>query len=493
MANCSLSKMISVEKVDTRSKYDRFDAFLSDKGRLIYSAPFRRMQQKAQVFSLESNSAVRSRLSHSLEVAHIGSYISHAIAKEIRSTNYHINENMEFWLEHELSINTIVETTCLMHDVGNPPFGHFGESTISEWFKNNDRIALILSKAGIIEGNKNLCECTKKDISLNDFTMFDGNPQAIRIATKLQGEDGLTGLNFTYTQIAASLKYTYGGKGFVKDKTNHLSSKLGYFSTEEDIVNNTWEALDIPINGRHPLTFIMEAADDISYCTSDIDDGIENEVVLEEKLFKFIISETSNETIIDDDIAEILKICKGERKNNKISTFTEFKTKLSKKLVAHAAKEFFSHFDEIMQCKYNQPLLNEKDKTNQTLLILRLLKKFTRENIFNHRDVEMIELSGHSIITGILNCYQPLLELTGDNFNALVCNKEADVSKVASRLYRTLPEKCLKSYRAQIEKNTGNKHIEWNLRSHLIIDYISGMTDQYALELYQSLTGIKVK
>ena len=492
MANCSLSKMISVEKVDTRSKYDRFDAFLSDKGRLIYSAPFRRMQQKAQVFSLESNSAVRSRLSHSLEVAHIGSYISHAIAKEIRSTDYHENENMKFWIDHELSINTIVETTCLMHDVGNPPFGHFGESTISEWFKDNDRISLILSKAGVIERNNNLCECTRERICLNDFTMFDGNPQAIRIATKLQGEDGLTGLNFTYTQIAASLKYTFGGKVFEKDKSNHLSSKLGYFSTEEDIIKSTWENLGIPTNGRHPLTFIMEAADDISYCTSDIDDGIENKVVLEEKLFKFIIDETDKKIITDNDIIDILKVCRGERKNEKISTFTEFKTKLSKKLVTHAAFEFFSNFDAIMQCQYNLPLLNEKDDKNHTLMILRLLKKFTRENIFNHADVEMIELSGHSIITGILNCYQPILELTSDKFNALIHRKEADVSKVALRLFRTLPEKYLKSYKSNVNNND-NKYNEWNLRAHLIIDYISGMTDQYALELYQSLTGIKVK
>lgn len=489
----SLFKMISVEKVDKRTKYERFDAFLSDKGRLIYSAPFRRMQQKAQVFSLESNSAVRSRLSHSLEVAHIGAYISHAITKEIRSEGNLTNQNKKFWLDHELSINTIVETTCLMHDVGNPPFGHFGESTISEWFKDCDRIANILYKAEIVGDRHDLCDCVKKKVYLSDFTMFDGNPQAIRIATKLQGDDGLTGLNFTYTQIASSLKYTYGGSNFVKDKDNHLSSKLGYFSTEEEIISSAWENLGIPKNGRHPLTFIMEAADDISYCTSDIDDGIEKNVVREAALFEFILNKLKYLSIKDPDVLSIQKICEGEQDNLKLSRFTEFKTNLSKKLVSKAARTFYDNFDKIMNFEFTYPLLNEKEENSDILIILKIIKEFTRENIFNHPEVEMVELSGHSIITGILNSYCPILELTCSEFKKLVHKEKTDASKVAQRLFRTLPEKYIKSYKAQAEKGVVDKYTEWNLRAHLIIDFISGMTDQFALELYQSLAGIKVK
>ncbi|QFS61389.1 dGTPase [Pantoea dispersa] len=493
MTTFYLSNMISVEKVDKRTKYERFDAFLSDKGRLIYSAPFRRMQQKAQVFSLESNSAVRSRLSHSLEVAHIGAYISHAITKEIKSEENQTNQNKKFWTEHELSINTIVETTCLMHDIGNPPFGHFGESTICEWFKDDERIAHILHKAEIISDRQNLCDCIKQKLFLSDFTMFDGNPQAIRIATKLQGDDGLTGLNFTYTQIASSLKYTFGGCNFKKDKDNHLSSKLGYFSTEEDIIKSTWKNLGIPHNGRHPLTFIMEAADDISYCTSDIDDGIENKVVTGKALFDFINDKTKNSKITDPDAISIIEICAGKQNNKKISQFTEFKTNLSKRLVSKAAKRFYENFENIMNFKFTEPLLNEKEEDGGILHILNLVKEFTREHIFNHADVEMVELSGHSIITGILNSYRPILELSDTEFRKLINRGKSDVSKVAQRLFRTLPEKYVKSFKAQIDKGVDDKYIEWNLRAHLIIDFISGMTDQFALELYQSLAGIKVR
>lgn len=236
MTDCILEKTISYKKVDTRTKYELEDAFISDKGRLIYSAPFRRMQQKAQVFSLESNSAVRSRLSHSLEVAHIGDYIVHAITKELRKSNNGENKDKTFWLNNEKSIKSIVETTCLMHDIGNPPFGHFGESTISDWFKNKANLTLILRKSGLLSDDQKIDEEFENSIQLRDFTSFDGNPQAIRIVTKLQGDDGVTGLNFTYTQIAASLKYTYGGSNYKKIKENHLTSKIGYFSTEEDIV-----------------------------------------------------------------------------------------------------------------------------------------------------------------------------------------------------------------------------------------------------------------
>ncbi|HBB9121586.1 dGTPase [Serratia marcescens] len=494
MTDCILEKTISYKKVDTRTKYELEDAFISDKGRLIYSAPFRRMQQKAQVFSLESNSAVRSRLSHSLEVAHIGDYIVHAITKELRKSNNGENKDKTFWLNNEKSIKSIVETTCLMHDIGNPPFGHFGESTISDWFKNKANLTLILRKSGLLSDDQKIDEEFENSIQLRDFTSFDGNPQAIRIVTKLQGDDGVTGLNFTYTQIAASLKYTYGGSNYKKIKENHLTSKIGYFSTEEDIVKKTWQELSIPENCRHPLTFIMEAADDISYCTSDIEDGIEKGIVTDKELYEFIKKRISlNSPLYDEDVRETLAICDGHQRNEKISQFTEFKTTLSRLLVKKAADNFLEDFDNIMQFRKTEPLLVENNDNKDITAILSQLKSFTKEFIFSSSEVEMTELSGHSIISGILNCYSPLLEIKHDDFIALTKKeKSPSISKVAVRLYRTLPEKYLRSY---IKNTDGTTciHSEWNLRAHLIIDFISGMTDQYALELYQSLTGIKVK
>ena len=152
----------------------------SDRARLIYSAAFRRLQQKAQVFSLESNSSVRSRLTHSIEVSHIGRYIVARVLEKIAESEMP-DETKKYWDIHSLSLSNIVETACLMHDIGNPPFGHFGEAAVSEWAESvaqKDWFESLFKDEGI-----------RKSLTL-DLTHFDGNPQGFRIITKLQGDDG---------------------------------------------------------------------------------------------------------------------------------------------------------------------------------------------------------------------------------------------------------------------------------------------------------------
>ena len=168
----------------------------SDRARLIYSAAFRRLQQKAQVFSLESNSAVRSRLTHSVEVSHIGRYIVGSIFEKIKESKFIDDDIKEFWISNIMSISTVVETACLMHDIGNPPFGHFGEAAIASWSnstKIKDSASLSLNKSISAESFDDL---------LCDIHNFDGNPQGLRVITRLQGDDGYYGLNLTYTQLA---------------------------------------------------------------------------------------------------------------------------------------------------------------------------------------------------------------------------------------------------------------------------------------------------
>lgn len=238
----------------------------SDRARLIYSAPFRRLQQKAQVFSLEGNSAVRSRLTHSIEVAHIGRYIIAEICNRFEKDG---NQQKKFWKENSLALSNIVETACLMHDIGNPPFGHFGEAAISNWAKS-ETTKNILCESLSVEYPK------KYDYSpLKDFEYFDGNPQGFRIITKLQGDDGFYGFNLTYVQLASFLKYTHSPSSKLNNPNAPFSKKIGFFDTEKDIIVSAWNSLGIKHHNRHPLGFLMEASDDISYCISDIEDGIE--------------------------------------------------------------------------------------------------------------------------------------------------------------------------------------------------------------------------
>ncbi|MDE2153095.1 MAG: dNTP triphosphohydrolase, partial [Betaproteobacteria bacterium] len=248
------------------SGYTSFlDNATSDRARVLYSSPFRRLQDRAQVFSLETNAAIRSRLTHSLEVAHVG----RAIASRFFDSSY----GEKFVPNHDerSALPTIVETGCLMHDLGNPPFGHFGETAIKEWFEiKEDDVKKILGA----EDSK-----AKKSVAFKrmyaDFTGFDGNAQTLRIITKLQYNIDKYGLNLTFPQIAAVIKYPWTSYSDRRPS----GKKFGIFHTEYGTFQETWKALGLQEGQRHALAYLVEAADDISYCMSDIEDGLEKRVI----------------------------------------------------------------------------------------------------------------------------------------------------------------------------------------------------------------------
>lgn len=194
----------------TRGAVSAVEESESDRARVLYSAAFRRLQRKTQVFPLEENAAVRSRLTHSLEVAHVGRYLATRVIEKLRS------KGIYFEAEDDLAFANIVDTACLLHDLGNPPFGHFGEAAISAWFAD-------WSARRGSGGNSRLSE---------DLRFFDGNPQGFRIATSIGGIDKF-GLNLTCAQIASTVKYPVLPDG-VKENDS-LRKKAGIFWTEGEI------------------------------------------------------------------------------------------------------------------------------------------------------------------------------------------------------------------------------------------------------------------
>ncbi|EOD4079950.1 dGTPase [Yersinia enterocolitica] len=489
----------------------------SDRARLIYSAPFRRLQQKAQVFSLESNSAVRTRLTHSIEVSHIGRYIIAAIFEKLKTGENIDDQQKDYWKEHSLALSNIVETACLMHDIGNPPFGHFGEAAISKWASSR-------------EAKVTLCQALNEDdkkytdyAPLEDFQNFDGNPQGFRIITKLQGDDGFYGLNLTYTQLAAFLKYTYSPQTKIGYEGAPFSKKIGFFDTERDVIGRTWESLGMDKNSRHPLGFLMEASDDISYCISDIEDGIEKEIISVEHFRNEVIkglgtvSDKHNHPDICADLVKSLEPKSGAI----IGAFLSFKTKISNYLVDSVAQKFVDNYDQFINLKIDKEIICE-DTLEYDLL--NILKVYTGSYLFTSDDAECIELSGFSIISGILEEYQKLLALSKEQFIYLLTNNFKKIKSedlhIQRRLINRLPEKHLRAYKAAImgcsipeaeEKVSDSdlcesleqffldklsefdRKMEWNLRTHLVVDFLSGMTDQFSMEFYQMLKGINVK
>jgi len=456
----------------------------SDRARLLYSAPFRRLQQKAQVFSLESNSAVRSRLTHSIEVSHIGRYITSKIQELIQDKKD--DDVKGYWNANSLVISNIVENACLMHDIGNPPFGHFGEAAISEWFTSSHAENVLKESLNLKKLNKN-----HKEVCLSDFQSFDGNPQGFRLITKLQGDDGKTGLNLTYTQLAAFLKYT--SSPLNKDKNEPFRKKAGFFSTEKDIIDGAWEALGMGKNTRHPLSFIMEASDDISYCISDIEDGIEKRIISEEffftnfnerllKLNDALEKKKSDHSISD----ELIKLKKHA---SAVSEFMMFKTTLSNLLVDNVAYLFVDDYDTFMNCSRTQEIIH---KDTEAFKILKILKDFSSDYLFSSKEAETMELSGYAVISGLLEVYSKLLQLPRDKFSLIVDNEDIRKNKldIHKRLFNRLPATYVNSYIKCSERVKDDK--EWNLRAHLIVDFISGMTDNFSLETYKMLKGIRV-
>lgn len=470
----------------------------SDRARIVFSSPFRRMQQKAQVFSLETNAAVRSRLTHTLEVAHVGQQIAENIVNQIFDLKEHYDLSQAFI--------KIVENACFLHDIGNPPFGHFGEYAIQKWFKENRERILKNNSLPANEDNLN---------QFNDFIYFDGNPQGVRIAISLQEkpinkddhnemERDRAGFNLLYPQILSFVKYNHSAS---HHKENG-QSKPGFFDSEREKIDRIRETIKFP--HRFPLVYVMEAADDISYCLSDIEDGIEKRIITAKSFFEELTKVLGEESLakfptllpkIRDEKGQEIKISK--------SHFFDFKTNFTIALIKHASEEYIKNHSKIVSGTAGELI----DKSTTEGRLVHAIKDVSRRCLYNSWEAEKNELAGFKIIDGLLDTFKRLLflnfektgqkggfeQLVGFHTGSKIDFKGLDLD-IERRLFNTLPEKYLMVYISNLEKvkkkyESNKEKFRLNeliLRSHLITDYISGMTDIFALERYKVLYGISL-
>lgn len=464
----------------------------SDRGRVLFCPAFRRLQQKAQVFSMEPNAAVRSRLTHSLEVAQMGRYISDQITPKLRSKKLATNTECT-------ALVSFVETACLMHDIGNPPFGHFGEAAIAEWFQKNGEKAIIESSSNSLKLESANAKVTE---SLADFLNFDGNPQGLRIALKLQRKSDRHGLNLTKTTIASYLKYVRTSNQVANEITSPFTKKCGYFSSEKDIIANVWSHFGYNLPQRFPLAYIMEAADDIAYCISDLEDSIEKNLLNEKIALSEIYTQwldlefDSNENTANE-IKIILKYASnGIDNKGEQFTYTDFRTKLNVLLTGFAANQYINFHTQVLDGSL-PTLLPETSPAGK---ILDILKAYCRSKVYRHEVVQKVELAGYTAIYGLLDKFKCLLTCDSDRFNcALNYSTKDNQGKpiiVENKLLSLFPKNYIKTYHDDLSDIPRNDHDyfykEWNLRAHLITDFISGMTDDFATTTYQTLSGMKL-
>lgn len=379
------SKLLSSDRLRKSSPTDIRNAYESDYGRIIYSPAFRRMHDKTQVFPLTTDDNIHSRLTHSTEVMSIGYTFGIKLSRSEKFQK--ITGKDELTLLRIIPI--LIQNICLIHDIGNSPFGHFGEEIMANYFKNL----------------KNKAFDSLSDRQKRDFTFYDGNAQGLRVLTKLQILNDPYGLNLTFSTLAASLKYpNFSITNAEKEAPPYYieQKKHGIFFSEEIYYNKISEAVGMwhPSDNRvirHPLTYLMEAADSIAYLCMDMEDGFN----------KGVFSFKDIENKFDNDDIEICRKIKNIISDNSALDVSykivQIRINLIQYFVNLAFENFENNLDNIEKGEYNKELI--KDDPDK---ISKIVEGFSGE-IFKSREVNSLEITGYSVITGLLNFYVEFL------------------------------------------------------------------------------------
>ena len=429
--------------------------FQRDFDRLIFSSPFRRLQNKTQVFPLPGSTFVHNRLTHSLEVASVGRSLGSMIgAKLSKEINDKTSDSYEFY-KYELA--NVIAAGCLAHDIGNPAFGHSGEKAISAYFINNAD-----SK---IDGK--LLREFFNDKEWADISNFEGNANAIRILTHTFKGRLSGGLGLTYTTIASILKYPCEATGINKNFKHR--KKYGFFQSEKNAVVEIAEKLGMPKEDddavcfkRHPFVYLVEAADDICYRIIDMEDAHRLGLLSHE--------------VVAGSFLHIIKCINwpGETEEKALNTYhrigdqnekiSYLRAKVINILIQSCVEIFWQHREKILEGNFNDSLL---DMVGNDCGAFDEVMRISSEKIYNHETVLEIEIAGYNVMSELLNLFVPaLLKQKPDHMN----------------------EKVLKLFPQQFrEFETTTSPYEKTLNA---FDLISGMTDLYATEMYKKLKGI---
>ncbi len=423
-------------------RHDDRSEFKRDYDRLIFSAPFRRMQNKTQVFPLPGSIFVHNRLTHSLEVASVGMSLGNDVAHCVMKTRPELADTLF------TQIGTIVSTACLAHDMGNPPFGHSGEKAIQTFFT---------------EGKGTYLKDRLSPEMWNDITHFEGNANAFRLlAHRFKGRrDG--GFVMTYTTLASIVKYPFASA--LAEKGH---GKFGFFCTEADIFRRIADDLGIirksadgsPAEyARHPLVYLVEAADDICYEIMDIEDAHKLKIVtyeetkqlfldfFDEKGQNHIMQRIHDEEITDDNEKVIyMRAC------------------VINALERACVDTFMRHEDEIMRGEFSGSLIDSID--DRLVKAYRNCTELSKKKIYKSKPVLDVELSGFKIMDSLMEV------MTEAAVNPQRFYSRQLISRVSSQYDISAPD--------------------LETRIMAVIDYISGMTDVYALDIYQKINGISL-
>lgn len=423
------------ERHDDRSEFKR------DYDRLIYSAPFRRLQNKTQVFPLPGSIFVHNRLTHSLEVSSLGQSLGNDVCRQLKSLHPELANSL---FEE---IGTIVSAACLAHDMGNPPFGHSGEKAIQTFFTEGK--------------GKTIKESVSSEF-WDDITHFEGNANAFRLLTHRFLGRRQGGFVMTYSMLASIVKYPFASS------LAGSHGKFGFFQTEANDYMKIADELGLicksnngePLKyARHPLVYLVEAADDICYEIMDIEDSHKLKILSFQKTFDLLIG------FFDEDTkASIQKRMEEDGVTDDNEKVVYLRACVIGKLENECVKTFVQHEEEILNGTFNGSLIDNISPIQREAY--KVCEKVSYKKIYHSKPVLDIELSGYKIMETLM-----------DVFIGAAINP--------NRFYS---QQLIRRVSSQYDIHSDNLET----RIMAVIDYISGMTDIYALDIYQKINGMSL-
>ena len=461
MAKMEWNKLLSSKRErPSKSKTTNYrNCFDADFERIIPSSSLRRLQDKTQVFPLQENDFTRTRLTHSIEVSSIGRSIGAQIAQRLIDEDKLTNNEVDIIK----SLSSLLAVCGLVHDLGNPPFGHYGEDVIKEWFRENgDKLNL-------------------ENEIIDDFSKFDGNAQTLRILSKLQYMKDVYGMNCCYGTLATLIKYP------------NKDNKLSHFKSEQrlfnDIITTTGMKQEDKIY-RHPATYLLEAADDIAYLFADLEDAVKKCPTCLQKILNDLKDEKGNafteefsyENLMDTIENFELKKHKEMPEEDIIATqIMSLRVKFQSYCINQICNEFINSYDEIMSGEYSNKSLCDAVKLKNLIGEDGIIRNLCKKYAYNNIEVLKLEIIGKRVITTLLDLF----------VNAILCKDYKKSKKECGKLYSLISSSF--KFIQHIDKNNNyNNDLDNYSKIQLVIDYISGMTDSYALNLHNTLIGTRL-
>lgn len=445
-----------------RSRYQQ------DYDRLLFSTPVRRLSDKTQVWPMDENDGVRTRLTHSHEVANL--------ARSIGTRVHHGDASLFGDADVHRVVQPLLSAIGLAHDLGNPPFGHQGETAIGRWFeRHQDWIFTKVSKDGAdlpvaIETNYR-----------KEFTSFDGNPQTIRLLAKLQTSISHSGLDLTAATLAATIKYPVGAPN--QDDKNLIAKKHGYFLSEQPLVEWLRQETGLKEGQRHPLTWIMEACDDIAYSILDVDDAMKKAVISPDDVMAILINDprTKKHPVIKKALSAFKRVNADKRRPEvardiKIGYLRAF---FIDALISDASDAFVANGKAINDFSHTMPLMEKNGFCDA-------LKGIARQYAFNNPAVLKMETMGAEALDGLMTAFwNAISDRKPKDFDDLNAKRRGAKNKyVFALISQNYLEDALRSAERGIAGSIRYRELR------LLTDMLSGMTDTFTVKLWNDIKSL---